>query len=111
MCGLIPAEDFNLRFYGINRSIKEREFFIFPLRDEFCIYFIFEMALDKVLMSCYSCVMKRMEWENRNERLIEFAKTHPKWTHEAIANVFHISRPRVTRILKRAKENKDAPKQ
>ena len=71
--------------------------------------FGYEMAiktpLDKVLAGCYPSVMKRMEWENRNKRLVEYAKAHPKWTHEAIAGVFHIDRSRVTRILKRAREN------
>lgn len=47
---------------------------------------------------------KRMRrTRERNQRLIKFSKEHPEYTHKALANIFHIDRTRVTRILLRAK--------
>lgn len=44
--------------------------------------------------------------ERRNQRIVEFTKRHPEYTHDAIAGIFHIDRSRVTRILQRAKRDK-----
>lgn len=38
---------------------------------------------------------------DRNERLRKFAREHPDWTQQAIANVFHIDRSRVSILLRK----------
>lgn len=60
--------------------------------------------LDKVLKVCYpsAIVSYRMrDKRERNKRLVKFAGEHPEFTHQALANIFHIHRSRVTRILKK----------
>jgi len=59
-------------------------------------------TIDKVPKVCYYGDMKyRMrDKRDRNQRLIRFAQEHPDYTHQAIANIFHLDRSRVSRILK-----------
>jgi predicted transcriptional regulator len=45
-------------------------------------------------------IYKMKDKRDRNERLRKFAREHPDYTHQALADIFHISRSRVSRILK-----------
>ena len=50
------------------------------------------------------------EKRERNERLYEFWLAHQDWTLRSIANVFHISHPRVIQILHEEKKKRDEGK-
>ena len=67
---------------------------------------IFPNPIDKVRGGCYDRAMrwKKSEKKKRNQKLLDFADKHPSYTQAAIAQIFHLSRSRVTRILARERK-------
>jgi len=46
--------------------------------------------------------------KNRNKRIREYAKNHPDMTQNSIANIFHISQARISRILSKSGQKEEA---